>query len=529
MHKLWLLIKVNFINNLNINKFNSKYKGSSAKKIGLVLALLGGLAIIGYVFFYMFVMAMAFKAAGATEGILYFGFVIGTIMIVITTINRAYAYLFVSKDYNMLMSYPIDSRVIISSKIIGLLLLNYLGFIAFFLPAIFWYAVFASPRWYFYIYALFTLVLAPLVIVAVFSFISYLITIIFSRFKYKKMLQMFFMLLFIFGIIYLQNRYLMDSEVSDDAYIAMQAVFRKIYYPSKWVVSAMIENNIIDFLKFVGISIIPFLVFIHIVGKNYVKAHARANVGYVNKRFKLKEYQQTNKVKSLIKLEIKKYFAIPMVVLNTIMGPIMGLFFIAIIVFGTQGEEVFFQEMNLMVSSLCFLVLVFANGLVSTTSASISLEGKSFWLLKSLPIEEKNIFKAKVMVNLLISFPFTVISCVLMGIFLHINILILFLILILVSLVNLVMGNVGLIFNITFPKLDWTNPVKVVKQSLSTFLTMLFGFFAILGPLIALENIFIDNIYLLLFTSGIFILLLFLLSNYLLNRYFISKFRALNN
>ncbi|MFR5348272.1 putative ABC transporter permease subunit, partial [Romboutsia timonensis] len=50
------------------------------------------------------------------------------------------------------------------------------------------------------------------------------------------------------------------------------------------------------------------------------------------------------------------------------------------------------------------------SGMASTTPSSISIEGKNLWILKSLPIDIRDIFKAKVSMSLILSIPAIVIS-----------------------------------------------------------------------------------------------------------------------
>ena len=59
---------------------------------------------------------------------------------------------------------------------------------------------------------------------------------------------------------------------------------------------------------------------------------------------------------------------------------------------------------------LLFGFIYFAGFMTSITSSMISLEGKSFNILKSLPIKPYNIVKAKVLTDLLIMSP-----CILIG------------------------------------------------------------------------------------------------------------------
>ena len=51
------------------------------------------------------------------------------------------------------------------------------------------------------------------------------------------------------------------------------------------------------------------------------------------------------------------------------------------------------------------------------------------------------------------------------------------------------MGMLGLYINLVFPRFDWTAEVKVVKQSLSTLLTMLIGMLIQIGIIVLFVNV----------------------------------------
>ena len=51
------------------------------------------------------------------------------------------------------------------------------------------------------------------------------------------------------------------------------------------------------------------------------------------------------------------------------------------------------------------IILSFGVGLTCTTGSSISIEGKNLWILKSSPLEVKDIFISKIAVNIILLVP----------------------------------------------------------------------------------------------------------------------------
>ena len=139
----------------------------------------------------------------------------------------------------------------------------------------------------------------------------------------------------------------------------------------------------------------------------------------------------------------------------------------------------------------------------STTNSSISLEGKSFWLLKTLPVSVDLIFLSKIMVNLTILVPTIIVGSTFFGIYLHFS-LVEFIFLYLTPLVFAIFTSCfGLLANVMFPVFDYENEVKVIKQSMAVFLTIIIGMTVAIVPFVITE-VNIDLI--ILITSVMFLI-----------------------
>ena len=59
------------------------------------------------------------------------------------------------------------------------------------------------------------------------------------------------------------------------------------------------------------------------------------------------------------------------------------------------------------------LALGFMPAMMPTTSSSISMEGKNLWRLQSLPLSDKKIYDAKILLNLSLAAPFYILAVIL--------------------------------------------------------------------------------------------------------------------
>ena len=105
----------------------------------------------------------------------------------------------------------------------------------------------------------------------------------------------------------------------------------------------------------------------------------------------------------------------------------------------------------------------------------ISLEGKTFSILKSLPVKPYTIIKSKVYAALLIIIPFIFIGDIILFIKFKFDIINIILILIASILLPLISETIGIIINLKYPKMDAKNDTEVVKQSMSSTVSVFTG------------------------------------------------------
>ena len=152
---------------------------------------------------------------------------------------------------------------------------------------------------------------------------------------------------------------------------------------------------------------------------------------------------------------------------NTIVGPILAVVF-AVALAGVGMEEM--QRMMglpIDISGAVPFVLAGIFCVMGTSCTSISMEGKEWWIVKSLPIPTKDIINSKILFNLLLDAPFYLVAEILLVVALKPN-LIELLWVILIPVVCIVFSCVfGIFMNLKMPKLNWDNEVDVVKQSAS--------------------------------------------------------------
>lgn len=128
------------------------------------------------------------------------------------------------------------------------------------------------------------------------------------------------------------------------------------------------------------------------------------------------------------------------------------------------------------------LIISFFAGITSTTSVSLSLEGKNLWLLASFPVKSGTVFKAKIVMNLILALPSVLFASVMCMIRFRMDVQWAMIAVIIPVLYSLTAAVGGMFVNIHFPNFVWTNEAAVVKQSASVMVTVFGGMILVFVP-----------------------------------------------
>ena len=133
-------------------------------------------------------------------------------------------------------------------------------------------------------------------------------------------------------------------------------------------------------------------------------------------------------------------------------------------------------------AAICVICAI--NGISLMSACSLSLEGKSLWILKTLPVEPGTILLAKAKAHLLISLPMPLICTLVLIPFTKPDPLSAILGIILVAASCALDALFGIFINFLLPRFDWQNEAQPIKQSSATLIALMRGM--ICGVIMAL-------------------------------------------
>lgn len=537
MNNLKTLLKYSLIDSFKLNKLK---KNKSKFRIEFLVGLIY-LLIFGFVTLYMFVFTQLFDEVGAPNFIFLFAIVISALITFISTLTKANVYIFRTKDYELLMALPIKPSLIVASKIINLYILNFLFVFTICGAVDISYFIVCGFDLSILLLSLIVIILLPLFPTVLSSFIAFFLGFIPLKQKTKNILST---ILYIVMTIILLVFYFSMLDVTDEEFIAnMSMMYTKIgniYFLGLWAFEGMFKKDIIKLLLYIIVSIASFIIYVLFVGKFFKKFNSLVNKNNSKTNYTLdkqKYNESKGEVFTLLKKELRMYLGFPAYILNTIVGPLLSI--ITVVMFALQYEnlkvtiEVLFKELNIAVDENIFIVLmalinVLFVSLVTTTSASISLEGKSFWILKTLPVKTTSIFLSKIIINLLINVPIVIINMIICSIVIKGNIFIILGAILIPVIYSFAGSFLGLYFNILKPNFNYDNPIKPVKQDLPVLFSMLVGFviaFLGVGSLFAL--VMILDLSIVLIIEIIIALIILTISSLLLFKKGIKRFEKI--
>ena len=309
----------------------------------------------------------------------------------------------------------------------------------------------------------------------------------------------------------------------------MNNILKYVFFPLYLLSKGILNNNILYTIYFVLINLVILYLFIKVFGVKYFKIIFNLSAEKTRSNFKMKELASSSSYKALIKKELKKYFSSAIYVFNTA----FGLVFILIFAVGSfiYNPSQILEMLNFGFKPTSFILvlyfMMFVVGMTITTNSAISIERKSFWILKMLPVEVKQIFNAKKFVNKIITIPVVLISLILLIFSSYITIPEALGLMIICIIYNAFIANFGLICNLMFPNFNAINDTVIVKQSVASFIGIIFPLLLVIIMIVLTSGLNVNNIFLI----GLYLvisLVLYIISRVMLNTWGIKKFNKLS-
>ncbi len=470
MSKLIILVKATLLSVLDSlsssSSVNSKKKRFSS--IG-ILAFIGGLTL-----YYSFMINSQFASVLAPLNLMHVQLglmmAITSIMTLFFSVGMVQNTMFEFKDYEMIMSLPVSTKIVIMSRFIVIYFSNIIFTVIIMLPAFIVYLTNTYVNSTFVLSFILTALVIPFIPIIIATILGTFIAFCTSRFKATKHIGTVLLFIIFIGIILLSYSYSSNLKNFGEIGAVLLDSINQIYPLAGLYVSGVCYGDLLSLLAFIGIGVALFAIYVAIMSKYFIPLYESVNKKPTSAKYKMTAQKSNSPISSLIKKELTIYFSSQPYVFNTLFGMVMlAIAVVAAVVYKNMVFDII-AEINLPIQSVFALAPVFIGMLVSlscTTAYSVSYEGKSLWVIKTCPIDIKSIFLSKLAVTWIITFPITIISAVVLAIAFGFTLDVFLLFLITPIVISVFSSLFGMVINLNYPNIDWTNEAVIVKNSAS--------------------------------------------------------------
>lgn len=409
---------------------------------------------------------------------------IGLAMSVLGSVFSTQSQLYEAKDNGLLLSMPIPARLILLSRMVPLLALNLVFSALVMVPAFVVYANLVEFNLLGFCFQLLSLLGVVLLSQAIACLLGWLLHLLLSKMN-KSVASMLYMIVFlgIYFAIYSQAQQILATMASGGTAIA--AALQSWVWP----LYAMGRGSLGAFgycLGFLAVCAAAFALVYWVLSRTFL---ATATMGRTVRRAKKLDWSRTDRrrpIQAITGKEWKKFLGTPVYLTNMGLGliftallPILGLVFrsklmLLVHLFGLSG--------GVLTAILC-AGLCYVGSITLISTPSVSLEGKNFWILRSMPVSSKTILLGKLRLHLLCCVPLNALSGLVLALAYGCGPINALLASLIPGLFGVLNGVLGLVFGLKWARFDYISEAYPCKQSGSVAAAMfsLWGLVLVLG------------------------------------------------
>ncbi len=468
----------------------------------LVMGILGVLfAVITFGFFYS--AAPALVSAGYGWICMTYAVIAGVLFAVIGSVFMSQSALYRAKDNDLLLSMPIPPWQILFSRMLPLYAQNFYFCFIFIFPAYIAYGIVAGVSFPSVIFLIIGLLIIPLFSLTLCCLLGFIVAVVASRVKHANIISVIISLILFaaYFFVYFQIDNAMNALIDNAGQVA--GGIKAFAYPL-YLVGRMMEGDLLGAFVTLAICCIPFALLYFILSKTYFGIITRGG-NTAKTVYRGKKLKKTSVWGGLIGKESKRFFRSTAYLLNCGIGVIMlAIFAVVLAIFGGKfcagiGEAA--PALIPFFAPVVCLIICLTSAMDGVSAPSVSLEGKSLYVLQSLPVESWKPLFAKVFFHIIFNAPAAVVCGIVGAIVLRASAISTVMLVLMPVATNFLFAALGLFFNLKKPVLDWDNETTLIKQSISVvflMLSVMVVFGALVGLFFAARYIMSVDIYLLI-------------------------------
>ena len=458
-------------------KNKARSKAATAAYIVLFMTIMIGL--LGGIFTFLSLSICGALSAAHMDW-LYFALLglLAVLLGVFGSVFNTYSCLYLSKDNDLLLSMPISVNGIMASRLLTVYLMGLMYSIVVILPAVIVYWVTATVSAGVIFGGLLLILLISLFVLTLSCALGWVIAKISLKLKNKSFITVVISLAFIGGyyFFYYKAQTLIQDLLANAA--AYGEKIKGSAYPL-YLFGRVGAGDAFAMLIVSAVVLVLFALMWALISRSFLKI-ATSSGNTAKKVYKETAVKQKSIPAALLAKEFGRFTSSPNYMLNCGLGiiflPIAGVMLL------WQGEtvisvlnEILGERAGCVPVLLCAVVCMLAS-MNDMAAPSVSLEGKSLWLMQSLPVTPWQVLRGKLGMQLILT-EIPVLFCIICIAFIYpFNTLELILTALVPMLYVLLSALFGLFLGLKMPNLNWTSEITPIKQSAPVAIALFSGF-----------------------------------------------------
>lgn len=465
------------------NYFYNPKKNTARSKAGIIGYIILFIAIMAGLLGGMFTaLSLTLCAPLSAAGMdwLYFAIMglLSVLLGVFGSVFNTYSCLYLSKDNDLLLSMPIPVNVIMASRLLTVYLLGLMYSAVAILPAVIVYWVTATVSVGTIFGGLLLILLISVFVLTLSCALGWVVAKISLKLKNKSFITVVISLAFIGGYYFL---YFKAQTLIQDL-LANAAVYGEKIKGAAYPLYLFGSVGAGDAFAMAVVSAVILALFGLIwvlISRSFLKI-ATSSGNTAKKVYKETAVKQKSIALTLLSKEFGRFTSSPNYMLNCGLGilllPIAGVMLLwqgsAVI---SVLNEIFGARAGCAPVLLCAVICMLAS-MNDMAASSVSLEGKSLWLMQSLPVTPWQVIRSKLSMQLILT-EIPVLFCTACIAFIYPFTPLELLLTVLVPMLYVLFSALfGLFLGIKMPNLNWTSEITPIKQSAGVMIALLSGF-----------------------------------------------------
>ena len=406
------------------------------------------------------------------------------------TMFYAQGAIFEAKDNEMLLAMPIPAAAILTSRIGALYFLNLIFTAAIMGTAGIVSVIADGTSVGNVIIFLVCVLLLALISTTLSALLGWAVSLATRRMRRKSLFSLIFSLVFLGAIMFVGYSDLQNNiKVIMENQGGIADFFRGPLYPFQAMGSAIMDHDPVMLLIFAACCIVPFGLVFLALSASFVKI-VTTKVGARKVRYEAKAIKSSSVVWAMARKDLTRLGNSSSYMLNACMGLLFSLIISAGTLFSGRAVVDFVLEKFAhlegtgtdIIPFVIAVLLSVAAGYCYISGPSVSVESKSLWILKSIPVKAGEILKGKLLCHLIPAVPVSLLSSLMIVLALPMSAAEILAVFLMPLLAHLFCALIGLISNLYLGRTDFPSEAKAIKSNSATLIPFLVTTVVSLAP-----------------------------------------------